>query len=176
MAGSCLIFCTSLSDLSLFEFQSFISVYVQGSYIEFWSWILEKVFKFAQQFSKAWIKPGKYRSSLERIGKKSWFFFSWKLHQVLDKWNCFHFGHILNVWSQWILKRSFVPAFSKVYIEHLFDNPESGKRNYCFGKRSGKNLEFSVQKSLRTLHVGFLVYSDTKYFYFQLTNVFFNGV
>ena len=73
-------------------------------------------------------------------------------------------------------EKSFVPAFFKVCIEHLFDNLESGKKNYCFGKRSGKNLEFSVQKSLRTLYVGFLVYSDTKYFYFQLTHVFFNGV
>ena len=39
--------------------------------------------------------------------------------------------------------KSFVPAFFKVYIEHLFDNLASGKRNYCFGKRSknrSKNL------------------------------------
>ena len=29
-------------------------------------WIIEKVLKFGQQFFKAWIKSGKYRSSLER--------------------------------------------------------------------------------------------------------------
>ena len=27
-------------------------------------------------------------------------------------------------------------------ITDLFDNLESGKRNYCFGKKSGKSLEF----------------------------------
>ena len=30
-------------------------------------------------------------------------------------------------------EKSFVPAFFKGYIDHLFDNLESGKRNYCFG-------------------------------------------
>ena len=24
----------------------------------------------------------------------------------------------------------------KVYVDHLFDNLKSGKRNYCFGKKS----------------------------------------
>ena len=36
--------------------------------------------------------------------------------------------------------KSFVPVsvFFKVSVDHLFDNLESGKRNYCFGK----SLEF----------------------------------
>ena len=38
----------------------------------------------------------------------------------------------------------------KVSIDHLFDNLESGKRNNCFGKKSGKSLEFWTQKSVRT--------------------------
>ena len=38
-------------------------------------------------------------------------------------------------------EKSFLPAFFfKGYIDDLFDNLVSGKRNYCFGKRSGKNL------------------------------------
>ena len=37
-------------------------------------------------------------------------------------------------------EKCFVPVFLKGYIDHLFDNLVSGKRNYCFGKRSGKNL------------------------------------
>ena len=34
-----------------------------------------------------------------------------------------------------IVKTSFVPAFFKVCINHLFENLESGKRNDCFGKK-----------------------------------------
>ena len=41
------------------------------------------------------------------------------------------------------MKKSFVPAFFKVSIDHLFDNLESGKRNHYFGKKSlGKVLNF----------------------------------
>ena len=32
-------------------------------------------------------------------------------------------------------EKSLVPAFFKVSIDHLFDNLESGKRNYWFGKK-----------------------------------------
>ena len=48
------------------------------------------------------------------------------------------------------LAKSFVPAFF-VPIDHLFDNLESGKRNYHFGEKSQKSREFWIQKSLRTL-------------------------
>ena len=41
-----------------------------------------------------------------------------------------------------IMKKSLFLRFFKVSIDHsdLFDNLESGKRNYCFGKKSGKVL------------------------------------
>ena len=35
-------------------------------------------------------------------------------------------------------EKSFVPAFFKVCIEHLFDKLESEKRNYCFGRKNPK--------------------------------------
>ena len=36
-------------------------------------------------------------------------------------------------------EKRFVPCvFFKVSTDHLFDNLESGKRNYCFGKKVGK--------------------------------------
>ena len=34
-----------------------------------------------------------------------------------------------------------------VYIDHLFDNLKCGKRKYCFGKKSGKRLEFWIHYS-----------------------------
>ena len=38
--------------------------------------------------------------------------------------------------------QSFVPVFFfKVSVDHLFDNLESGKRNYCFGK----SIEFWIK-------------------------------
>ena len=49
-------------------------------------------------------------------------------------------------------EKDFVPTFSKVSTDHLVDNLESEKRNYCFAKKkSGKSLEFWIQKSVRTL-------------------------
>ena len=38
-------------------------------------------------------------------------------------------------------EKSFVPAFFKV----SFDNLESGKKNCCFRKKSGKSLDFWIQ-------------------------------
>ena len=48
-------------------------------------------------------------------------------------------------------EKRFVPALLWS-IDHLFDNFESGKKKYCFGKKSGKSLEFWIQKSVRTLN------------------------
>ena len=62
------------------------------------SWILEKVLKFAQQFSRLWK-------------------------------------------SFWVFLRSLLLTY---YLE-------SRKRNYCYGKKFGKSLEFWIQKSVRTL-------------------------
>ena len=66
----------------------------------------------------------------------------------------FCFGHILFNLARMFAahhEKSFVPAFFKVSIDQLFDNLESGKRNYCFGKMSWKSLEFWIKKSVRTL-------------------------
>ena len=58
---------------------------------------------------------------------------------MLAKWNCFRFGQILlNLDRMFAVhpEKSFVPAFLKVYIELLFDNLESEKRKYCFGRKN----------------------------------------
>ena len=39
-------------------------------------------------------------------------------------------------------RKSFIPVFFKVSIDHLFDNLESEKVNYCFGKGLEKVLNF----------------------------------
>ena len=39
-------------------------------------------------------------------------------------------------------KTLFLRFLRCLLITDLFDNLESGKRNYCFGKKSGKSLEF----------------------------------
>ena len=39
-------------------------------------------------------------------------------------------------------EKSFVSAFFMVSIDDLFDNLESGKRNYCFGTSLEKVLNF----------------------------------
>ena len=54
---------------------------------------------------------------------------------------------------QRIGKKALFLPFLEVSIDHLFDNLESGKRNYYFGKKSGKRPEFWIQKSVRTLRV-----------------------
>ena len=38
------------------------------------------------------------------------------------------------------IKKSLVLVFFKASLDHLLDDPESGKRNYCFGKGLGKVL------------------------------------
>ena len=38
--------------------------------------------------------------------------------------------------------KSFIPVFFEVSIDHLFDNLESEKVNYCFGKGLEKVLNF----------------------------------
>ena len=66
----------------------------------------------------------------------------------------FRFGQILFNLARLFAthhEKSFVPAFFTVSIDHLFDNLECEKRNYCFGKKSVKSLECWIQKSVRTL-------------------------
>ena len=73
---------------------------------------------------------------------------------MLYKSKFFCFGQILfNVARTFAVhhEKTFVPAFFKVSIDHVFDILESEKRNYCFGKQCGKSLELWIQKSVRTL-------------------------
>ena len=42
-------------------------------------------------------------------------------------------------------ENSLVPVFLYVSVDQLFDNLECEKRNHCFGKKSGKSLEFWIQ-------------------------------
>ena len=72
--------------------------------------------------------------------------FFWKLQQVHNRWNFFCVGQIL--FSLACISavhhgKTFVPVFFlKVWlsVDHLFDNFESWKRNYCFlWKTSGKS-------------------------------------
>ena len=75
-------------------------------------------------------------------------FFS-KLQQVLLLVKFFHFGQMLfNLVHTFAAhhEKSSVPVIFKVSFDHLFDNLESGKINSCFGKKSGKSLEFWIQK------------------------------
>ena len=62
-------------------------------------------------------------------------FFFFKATKELYKWSFFI---LVNRTFAPNLEGSFVPAF---FIDHLFDNFESGERNYLFGKKSRKILE-----------------------------------
>ena len=41
-----------------------------------------------------------------------------------------------------VMEKALFLCFLKVSIDHLFDNLESGKINYCFGKGLEKVLNF----------------------------------
>ena len=61
---------------------------------------------------------------------------------------CF-FGQILfNLARTFAVHRekSFVPTFFKFCADSLFDNLESGKRNYCFGKKSVHQFFYAILK------------------------------
>ena len=130
---------------------------VQG--LEF---LKKKVLKLAQQFSRP-------RKSLEngykvyKNGKSLFLIFFFKattsviLQQVLYESHFFCFDQILLNLAHTSTfaahhEKSFVPAFFKVSVDHLFDNLESGKRNNkLFGKKSGQSLKFWIQKSVQIL-------------------------
>ena len=42
-------------------------------------------------------------------------------------------------------EKSLVLRFCFVSVDQLFENFDFEKRNYCFGKKSGKSLEFWIQ-------------------------------
>ena len=102
------------------------------------SWILEKVLKFAQQFSK----PGKSLENGNKVwknGKKSWVFFFSKLQQIY-KWFFVLFWSNL-IQSQLYDERSFIPAFLKVSIDHLVR-----KKKLLFWKKGWKKFWILYQK------------------------------
>ena len=116
--------------------------------------ILEKIFKFAQQSSR----PGKSLENWAKVlknGKKfefflscsgcKWIFFSFCLNLIQSRpYVCS--ASSKNLWVCFL-------SFFKVSFDHLFDNSVSGKRNHCFWKKSWRNLEFWIQKYVRTLGV-----------------------
>ena len=51
---------------------------------------------------------------------------------------------------QRVMKKALFLCFFKVSVDQLFDNLESGKRNYCFGKVSGKSIEFWIKNTICT--------------------------
>ena len=51
---------------------------------------------------------------------------------------------------QRVMKKALFLCFFKVSVDQLFDNLESGKRNYCFRKTSGKSLESWIHKIICT--------------------------
>ena len=86
-----------------------------------------------------------------------------KVWGVFQSYNKCLISEFLALWSNLIQslcafavhgEKSFVPAFLKICIDHLFDNLESGKRNNCFGKISAKPVN-SQQVCLRSW-LGFL--------------------
>ena len=98
---------------------------------------------------------------------------------MIDKRNCFRFGQILlNLDRLFAVhpEKTFVPAFFKVYIERLFDNLESEKRNYCFGRKNPKkalNFRFNIFTNLVRWISGLKRY---KVFFFSTYPCIFNGV
>ena len=132
-------------------------------------WILKKVLKFGQQFSR----PRKSLKNGDKVWKtvKSLEFFFLQL----QKWNLFCFGQILfNLDLMFAVhsEKNFIPAFFKkwkVCIDHLFDNLESGKINYCLEKKCGKSLEFWIQKSVPTM----CNRSDLFFFFFYYSVLLF---
>ena len=71
---------------------------------------------------------------LEKVWKmvKSLEFFFLQLY----KWNLFCFCQILFNLTLTFCVKKLCSCIFKVCIDHLFDNRESGKINYCFGKKS----------------------------------------
>ena len=95
---------------------------------------------------------------------------------MLAKWNCFRFGQILlNLDRMFAVhpEKSFVPAFFKVFIEHLFDNLESGKINYCFGRKKPKKaLNFGSKNLYESCMVDFWFEAIQSIFLFHLCMYF----
>ena len=112
------------------------------------SWNLSSYFPDLEKVWKRW--------SLEKVIKSLEFFFFKSTTNA--SWVNFFFVFFFffksystsSVCLQRTTKKTLFLRF-KSSVEHLFDNLESGERNYCFGKRSGKSFEFWIEKSVWTL-------------------------
>ena len=103
------------------------------------SWILEKVLKFAQQFSK----PGKSLENGNKVwknGKKSWVFFFQSNNKFISDF-LFCFGQILFSLNCMMKGALFIPAFLKVSIVHLV-----WKKKLLFWKKGWKKFWILDQK------------------------------
>ena len=94
---------------------------------------------------QTWKRYGKYRYLKSGITVKSLGVFSFQSYNecfVSDVGQIlFSLAHSFAVHHE----KRFILAFFKVSVDHdLFDNLESGKRSYCFGKKSGKSLELWI--------------------------------
>ena len=87
-------------------------------------------------------------------GKRSWVFVFFKATTSALEVKCFP------CWSNLIQSHPCVCSTPceklcsctfYISIDHLFNNFESEKRNYCFGVKSGKSLEYWIQQSVQTL-------------------------
>ena len=95
------------------------------------SWILEKVLKFAQQFSR----PGKIEVKSWKKCKASWVFL--KATTSASQMKFFSCWSNLIQSRLHVMEKALFRLFFKVSVNHLFDNLESRKINYYFRKSLG---------------------------------------
>ena len=115
-------------------------------------WNLPSNFPDLKKVWKMEIKYGKIVKSLE------FFFLYSKLQQVLIRSEILSVlvksYSILPVRSRHTMQKALFLHFLCLYWSpKASDNLESGKRNYCFVEKSGKSLEFWIQKSGRILYI-----------------------
>ena len=83
---------------------------------------LEKVWKIERKSSEM-VKVVSFFESYNKCFISEFFCFGHTLFNLARMFGADH-------------EKNFVPAFFKVSIDQRLDNLESGKRNYCFGKKS----------------------------------------
>ena len=65
-------------------------------------------------------------------------------------------------------EKKLCSCFFKVTIDHLFDNLESGKRNYCFGKKSGNSFELILEQRIYMHPVLTIMAQSFRLYYFKI--------
>ena len=100
------------------------------------------------------------KKSLETFSAifQTWKFFSKLQQQVPYKWKFFRFGYkSYSILPVYMFAAYHEKSFVVLLTMDLSNNLESGKRNYCLGKRSGKSIEFifwCMRKGVFTWHPG----------------------